>query len=444
MSKNLHNLRNIIHLSIPNQTELSLKVSSRKKGIISQNLALTLEIIVTGITEIWSYKMRSLLTLTLLTLGVFSLITMTSIMDGLSDKILAALSGSSWDSTVGFYPKDPQTTEESKRFLMSAGLRYEDLSRIAAPHPKILAFIPKAYYTCGVRTSGGIERVVISGVTPDYFPVMNRQIKEGRAITEDDQRRRSKVAVVGPRLASKLMGGADPLGQDILVDGTKYRIVGIYTSRMTVCGDDWWDERGLTIPLETYMDRIDPTHRLSNFKIKLKNKNTLQEVSAEILSRVKQAHHGIEDVSVEDLNQDQAKTRTILDDMLYKWRVVLFSLAGTVLLVGGVGILSVMLISFSNRRYEIGLRKSLGATDRQIFLQFLIEAFVLASFGAGIGTLAGIFTCHLLGPTFPYGNLPINLAGLTFAWLVTSILALLFGLYPAIKAKALSPIEAMR
>jgi putative ABC transport system permease protein len=114
-----------------------------------------------------------------------------------------------------------------------------------------------------------------------------------------------------------------------------------------------------------------------------------------------------------------------------------------VLLVGGVGVLSVMLISFNDRRFEIGLRKALGASDGEILTQFLLEAAVLAALGALAGTLAGATLCKALGPVFPYG-LVVNPFGLAVAWMVALGLALVFGLYPALRASRLSPMEAMR
>jgi len=114
-----------------------------------------------------------------------------------------------------------------------------------------------------------------------------------------------------------------------------------------------------------------------------------------------------------------------------------------VLLVGGVGVLSVMLISFSDRRFEIGLRKAIGASDGEVLVQFLIEAVVLAALGALVGTVAGGAVCRALSPVFPYG-LVVNPWGLTMAWITALVLACIFGLYPAVRASRLAPIEAMR
>jgi putative ABC transport system permease protein len=203
------------------------------------------------------------------------------------------------------------------------------------------------------------------------------------------------------------------------------------------------DANGLLIPLTTYMDRMDPDHRLAKLGVKLRAKRDLDEVSALLIGRAKQAHHGIEDVEIVNLDAEAARSYQNFLQQLHGWRVVLFSLAGTVLLVGGVGVLSVMLISLADRRYEIGLRKAMGATDPQIFTQFLLEALVLAALGAAAGTLAGSALCRALADKFPYG-LVVNPLGLAAAWATALLLAVCFGLYPAIRASRLSPMEAMQ
>ena len=407
------------------------------------SLGLFWEVIRTGLVELWAHKLRSLLTLTLLMLGVFALVVMTSVLDGLMDKISTGFAGMSWDGTVRIAPKTPETGEDRKRFAMSPGLRYEDLSRLNAPNVKVLAFLPRAQKSSTVRTTGGAERIYVMGVSPDYAQWMNRPIALGRGLTEDDQRRRSTVAVVGASLAAKLFGGADPVGRDLVVDGVPFRLVGVQEPGQIFNDENYYDANGILIPLETYMDRKDPSHRLAQVTVKLRNPPEAGEISAMLLGRVRQAHHGIEDAEVMDLDAEAAKGYRNFLEQMHGWKVVLLSLAGTVLLVGGVGVLSVMLISFSDRRFEIGLRKALGASDEEIFIQFLLEALVLAALGALLGTLSGALLCQALSSNFPYG-LVVNPVGLITAWIVALTLALLFGLYPAFRAMRLSPMEAMR
>src|SRR6266545_2507803 len=199
---------------------------ARRGHSIGTRLALYLEVIRGGMIELAAHKLRSILTLTLLMLGVFALVVMTSVLDGVMDKVSTGFSGMSWDGSILLAPKSPQTTEDQKRFAMSPGLRYEDLPRLTAADPKVRVFLPRAQKRSAVRTAGGNERMFVNGVGPDYGQWMNRPIGLGRGLTEDDERRRSTVAIVGATLASKLFGGADPVGRDIVVEGIPFRIVG--------------------------------------------------------------------------------------------------------------------------------------------------------------------------------------------------------------------------
>jgi len=415
----------------------------RRRRSLGVRIALIWEVVTGGLIELWAHKLRSVLTLTLLMLGVFALVVMTSVLDGVKDKVSTGFAGMSWDGTLYLTPKRAKTSEEQKRFALSSGLRYEDLARITAPHPRVLGFSPRATRRSVVRVADGGERIFVNGVTAQYSFLMDRPVGLGRGITEDDQRRHSTVAVVGATLAAKLFGGSDPVGRDLVIEGVPFRIVGVLASGQIFNDELYQDANGVLIPLETYMDRLDTEHQLTLVAVKMRSTADLDEVSATMLARARQAHHGIEDVEVKDLDSELARASGDFQQQMHGWAVVLFSLAGTVLLVGGVGVLSVMLISFSDRRYEIGLRKAIGADDHQILMQFLLEALVLAALGATVGTLAGSALCRALSDKFPWG-LVVNPYGLAAAWGIALVLAVTFGLYPAIRAARLSPMEAMR
>lgn len=418
-------------------------MSDRAQNRIGHSLALAWEIVTSGLRELWAHKVRSFLTFTLLMLGVFALVVLTSVLDGVVDKVRTGFSGMSWDGTLVLAEREPKTPLDRARFAMSPGLRLEDLPRLTAPHPKIMTFLPRVTRQVNIQALAGPETAFTTGVTEEYLPSMNRRIASGRGLTEDDRRRRRPVAVLGSSLASKYQGGADPVGSKILVEGIPFQIVGVLAPLMIFNDDSYTDANGILVPLEAYMDRLEPAHRLDYVGVKLFAKRDLQEVSAVMLDRARQAHHGIEDMKVVDLDAEAARSYRNFMDEMKNWRIVIRCLAGTVLLVGGVGVLSVMLISFSDRRYEVGLRKAVGATDQEIFIQFLLEAVVLATLGAAAGTGLGIAVCQAISSKFPYG-IVINPFGLLTAWLTAWGLAILFGTYPAFRAMKLSPMEAMR
>ena len=308
------------------ETALPLPAASAETAVppgrrlsFGSKLALGWEIVKGGFVELWAHKLRSTLTLTLLMLGVFALVVMSSVMDGVMDKIAMGFSGMSWDGTVMLAPDQPATTEEQKRFAMSPGLRWEDLPRLTAPDPRIIAFLPRATKDSAVKVAGGTEHCWVNGVWPDYAKWMNRPIAMGRGLTDDDELRRSTVAVVGATLASKLFGGADPVGRDITVEGVRFRVVGVQAPSQIFTEELWYDANGVSIPLQTYMDRIDPDHKLTNVAVKLARKRDTNEISALMIGRAKQAHHGIEDIKVVDLESEAARAWQNFMDQIFGW-----------------------------------------------------------------------------------------------------------------------------
>jgi len=156
-----------------------------------------------------------------------------------------------------------------------------------------------------------------------------------------------------------------------------------------------------------------------------------------------QAHNGIRDVHVENVGKEILKERGNIVRILRNWRIVFFSIAGVSLLIGGVGIFSVLKISISERLFEIGLRKAMGATDAEVFMQFLIEAVTLSVVGALIGLAGGIALVKVISGFFPAG-LPVSMFGLSVASGFAISIGLLAGLYPSISASRLEPVEALR
>ncbi len=330
-------------------------------------------------------------------LGAFALVALASVLGGFEDKVRAGFKGLSWDATVELRPRAP----------------------------------------------GGAQWAFVTGTVPEYHDLMNGPVVSGRGLTEADRRRRSPVAVLGASLAARYLGGADPVGRHLVVQGVQFQVVGVLAPRMIFSEQAWRDANGILVPLETCMDRLDPGHRLDAVTVKLKSARDLRDAGAAMLARARRARHGIDDVELKNLDEAAARSYQRFRSDLRNWRTVFGCLAGTVLLVGGVGVLSVMLIACSERRFEIGLRKALGASDRQILGQFLLEAGLLGALGALGGTGAAAVLCRLLAHHFPAG-LAVAPASVALAWLAALGMAVAFGLYPALRAMGQSPATAMR
>ena len=162
-----------------------------------------------------------------------------------------------------------------------------------------------------------------------------------------------------------------------------------------------------------------------------------------MIASLKVAHRGAQDFRVETIAQEILESRVKVREIVRNWRIVMGSIAGISLLVGGIGLLSVMLISIGERLYEIGLRKALGASDLEVFLQFLMESVALSAIGGLLGAGGGVVITKLAGSLFP-GGLPIQFLGLAFAIGISIVLGVLYGIYPALKAARMAPVESLR
>ena len=230
----------------------------------SARLNLGFEVVTGGLVELWSHKLRSVLTLTLLMLGVFALVVLTSVLDGVLDKVGTGFEGMAWDGTVVLKPKDPETTEEQKRFAMSPGLRYEDLARVAAPYEGALAFLPRATKSdAGARGRGHrahLRHRPHAGVRDVHEPAHRQRPRPHRgrpAAAQLGRRRRRHARHPSSSAASTRSDATWWWTASPAASWACRRRVMIFNEEL------YLDANGLMIPLETYMDRVDPSHKLT-------------------------------------------------------------------------------------------------------------------------------------------------------------------------------------
>ncbi|HKQ60237.1 MAG TPA: ABC transporter permease [Candidatus Polarisedimenticolaceae bacterium] len=401
----------------------------------------------TALAEIRGHKLRSTLTLLGIILGTLSITVMTSFLDGIVISVWQGFDDLGFDGVMYVVNRDARDLREQSLFARSRGLQPEDAELLMVRRRWVSEVAPVVIDEQLVREGAVERRARVIGVTPGYASVRSRTLSAGRFIADADERAFARVCVIGYRMKLRFFGADDALGRSVSVGGRPFQVVGVgrKLGNQFVNDDDFIEEmEGLYVPLSTlrkfYTGEQSP---LSFIAVKTREAERLAQLEAEVESSLRIAHRGVDDFRVQNVAEEILRARAEVTEQLRNWKIVLGTIAGISLLVGGIGLLSVMLISIGERMYEIGLRKALGATDTEVFTQFLLEAVVLATIGGVLGTAGGVAIIQLVAGFFPAG-LPIRFGGLALALGIAVALGASYGAYPALKASRMPPVDALR
>ena len=427
------------------------------------------EAVSVGISAMLSNKMRSLLTMLGIIIGIASVLAMIAIGDGAKEIVrqdAQKLGGA--NQFFVFRSSYKRVNNRWVRIRSNEYLKYEDVLAIEAECPTVSAATPQIWNWGGVliQASGGSEvRAGWNGVDATYDTAMDWDVKEGRFITDEDVKNASKVCVLGGEVATALFGDKSPLGQEIKIarDSNYYNRWGQkegrrYTERFTVVGT--FVPRGTSlrfgvsfdnlafIPISTIQERFTGNDRIPNITVYAHTVKEVPKAVEEVKTVIRKLHRNQDDfIRIFEMHAGMAQ----LDKISKIIKITLGSIAGFSLLVGGIGIMNMMLVAVTERTREIGLRKALGAKRLDILLQFLIESVIMCgvggTIGVGLGILAGEGMALLavnIVRIVPEWPAVISLEWILISVSVSAIIGISFGLYPAIKASSLTPIEALR
>ncbi len=422
-----------------------------------------------GISAIRSNKMRSLLTMLGIIIGVASVLAMIAIGDGAKEIVrrdAQKLGGANQFFVFRSWYK--RVNNRWVRIRSNEYLKYGDVSAIEAECPTVSAVTPQIWNWGGVliQAPGGTEtRAGWNGVDATYTTAMDWDVKQGRFITDEDVKNASKVCVLGDEVATTLFGDKSPLGQEIKIarNSGYYNQWGRkegrrYTERFTVVGT--FVPRGTSlrfgvsfdnlafIPISTIQQRFTGNDQIPNITVYAQNVDDVPKAVEEVKSVIRKRHRNQDDfISIFEMHAGMAQ----LDKISKIIKITLGSIAGFSLLVGGIGIMNMMLVAVTERTREIGLRKALGAKRLDIMLQFLAESVVMCAVGGAIGVGLGILAGEGMAllavkivKIVPEWPAVISLEWIVISVSVSAIIGISFGLYPALKASSLAPMEALR
>ena len=403
----------------------------------------------TGINGVRSHRLRSFLTVLGILIGIAGVIIAVGLGEGASAQVTSEIN-SLGSNVLTITPGSSTSSTGIRQALGSAStLTMADVGALSSQvdAPDIKAVVPITSQTEVLTAGSSTATTSVQGTTSNWLTVRGRTLAEGRFIDNQDVNDHAVVGVLGATTASELFTRGDPVGQTIDVNGVPVTVVGVLTSTGTSSSSSSSNpDDTLIIPITTGAERIfGGTSRNSVSSIAIQARS-----SADLTGAYQEADHlllqlhGITDAANADFTitseQSLIAANTSVDHTL---TILLGGIAAISLLVGGIGVMNIMLVSVTERIREIGLRKALGATPRVIRRQFLVEASVLGIIGGILGVAAGIlgviYLPGLIGnpistsPTAAVGALAIALA-----------IGVLFGVYPASRAAALAPIDALR
>ncbi|MDD5290009.1 MAG: ABC transporter permease [Patescibacteria group bacterium] len=406
----------------------------------------------TAFNSLRAHKVRSALTVLGLMIGVTSIILVLNMGEGIKNYVLGTLDVFGAD-LIEVEIKVPNTSQASSENAMGMAsgvsittLKMEDAEAVAK-HPNVRGMYAGLMGQQVVSFEDEHNTSLIWGMTASFFDLYNAKVVEGRPYLEEEDRAQARVAVIGPKLSEKFFAGGEAIGQYIKIGNKKFRVIGVMEEQGTYMGMMDMDSV-VYMPARTLQKQVMGVDYIQYIMMFPKDKTQSAATAADIID-IMRSQHEITDPNKDDFAVTTAEeAMKMMNTVTGGITLLLMAIAGISLIVGGVGIMNIMYVSVSERTYEIGLRKAIGATSGNILWQFMWEAIFLTFMGGVVGVVFGTllsFISALAAKSFGIDwGFNFSVPGLFLAVGFSVAVGLIFGVRPARHAASLEPVEAMR
>lgn len=384
-------------------------------------------------------KLRSLLTMLGIIIGVAAVIALVSIGNGVKQDIEDSIS-SLGSNLLVVLPGAPRTPGARSSQGSMKSLKISDYEAIAKLEG-VKAASPMTNGSYVVIYQNKNWTTFVAGVNANFQDVNNWTMTSGRFFSDKNVQNRERVAVVGQTVVKNLFADEDPVGKEIRVKNIPFRVIGVLKSKGNgTMGNDQDDT--VLIPYTTSMERVEGIDYLRRVYVVAKDDEGIDRLQADIENLLR-VRHNIKDTNLDDFNiQNMKSIMETVAQTTGTFTLFLGAVAAISLVVGGIGIMNIMLVSVTERTREIGVRKALGATYSVIVTQFLIEAVVISLMGGFIGIAFGIGASKVIGMVSGMSTI-VSVPTIIMSFAFSMAIGLIFGIYPARKAAKLNPIDAL-
>jgi putative ABC transport system permease protein len=407
-----------------------------------KNVALQVpQTVVIALRALRRSKMRSFLTVLGIVIGVASVVTMVAVGNGAQRSIQSQVA-SLGENLLTVYATSSRSGAVRGGLGTASTITLADAESIRREVTGVTAVSPEVSSTAQAIANGRNWSTSVVGESEDYLRIRNWQLESGWMFTDREVGTAAKVALIGSKVASELFGPLDPVGETVRIKNIPFLIIGLLASKGTGMGGNQ-DDR-IIIPYTTAMKRITGDKYLRSINVQIENSSLMDAAQEQISSLLRQRHRLNADLK-DDFNIFNQKE--IADAASSITKIVTYllgAIAGISLLVGGIGIMNIMLVSVTERTREIGIRMAVGAQPFAVKLQFLIEAITLSILGGFIGVVLGVGASYTIGLFSSSFKAVVSANSIMLALSVSLAIGVFFGFYPARKAAALNPIDALR